>query len=179
MALITPVIGVSLALPGCSALLLCARGPAIRPGGFAFLSRGSSHGLNWWPCSVRERAAGTNTGCGHTKTVVVRNKWEHKEDFAACIGGNCGLRASLGIHLVTKTAPAPIGTVLRLRPDKPRDLRQDGREEKEGIFVPTGIRTQQINNGLWEYQNEAAGCQLSSVRPGYSEDGASATRLPL
>ncbi|KAJ7679841.1 hypothetical protein B0H17DRAFT_1138981 [Mycena rosella] len=93
MALITPVIGVSLALPGCSALLLCARGPSTRPGGFVFLSRGSSM------C----------TGAGG------RNEYR----FAACIGGNCGLRASLGIHLVTKTAPAPIGTVLRLRPDKP------------------------------------------------------------
>ncbi|KAJ6614714.1 hypothetical protein B0H10DRAFT_2043799 [Mycena sp. CBHHK59/15] len=33
-------------------------------------------------CSVlvRERAAGTNTGCGQTRTVVVRNECEHKED---------------------------------------------------------------------------------------------------
>ncbi|KAJ6614696.1 hypothetical protein B0H10DRAFT_2044386 [Mycena sp. CBHHK59/15] len=53
----------SLPLPGCSALFLC-----------------SSHGLNWWPCSVQEQAAGTNTGCGQTRTVVVRNKCEHKED---------------------------------------------------------------------------------------------------
>ncbi|KAJ6618954.1 hypothetical protein B0H10DRAFT_2027815 [Mycena sp. CBHHK59/15] len=52
----------SLPLPGCSVL------------------RGSSHGLNWWPCSVWEQAAGTNTGCGQTRTVVVRNKCEHKED---------------------------------------------------------------------------------------------------
>ncbi|KAJ7607826.1 hypothetical protein B0H17DRAFT_1153892 [Mycena rosella] len=71
MALITPVIGVSLALPGCSALLLCARGPATWPGGFAFLSRGSSH-----VCRMHRRKL-----------------W--------------------------RTAPAPIGTVLRLRPDKP------------------------------------------------------------
>ncbi|KAJ6587832.1 hypothetical protein B0H10DRAFT_2093286 [Mycena sp. CBHHK59/15] len=63
----------SLPLPGCSALFLCARGPATRPGGFAFLRRGSSHGLNWWPCR-------TNTGCRQTRTVVVRNKCEHKED---------------------------------------------------------------------------------------------------
>ncbi|KAJ6632087.1 hypothetical protein B0H10DRAFT_1976003 [Mycena sp. CBHHK59/15] len=70
----------SLPLPGCSALFLCARGPATWPGGFAFLRRGSSHGLNWWPCSVREQAAGTNTGCRQTRTVVVRNKCEHKED---------------------------------------------------------------------------------------------------
>ncbi|KAJ6620889.1 hypothetical protein B0H10DRAFT_2019908 [Mycena sp. CBHHK59/15] len=62
----------SLPLPGCSALFLCARGPATRPGGFP--------GLNWWPCSVREQAAGTNTGCRQTRTVVVRNKCEHKED---------------------------------------------------------------------------------------------------
>ncbi|KAJ6615435.1 hypothetical protein B0H10DRAFT_2041446 [Mycena sp. CBHHK59/15] len=58
----------SLPLPGCSTL------------GFAFLRRGSSHGLNWWPCSVWEQAAGTNTGCGQTRTVGVRNKCEHKED---------------------------------------------------------------------------------------------------
>ncbi|KAJ6580221.1 hypothetical protein B0H10DRAFT_1962658 [Mycena sp. CBHHK59/15] len=134
-------------------LLVPAGGPATRPGGFAFLRRGSSHGLNWWPCSVQERAAGTNTGCGQTRTVVVRNKCEHKEDFAARMtagvtwytpshkectgtywyGAAIATRQTWVRMQPTKSSPRSIACIRArlLEGEVGEDLRRDGSERRE------------------------------------------------